>query len=187
MNHLIEPGIINNDILHMGMHAHAGGLYRQITVLSDRKIPVSLQGQGLRQTAAGQRVDIAGQLPGPGFIPVEDMDFCSPALCQHIGCCLGRASGSHEQTVFSFYSDTSFCKSPAKACAVRIIAFIPFICPDQGIDCPDGPGILIQFRQKIHNTLFMGNRYVHPQYIKGIGSLYRVPYLVFLHLERNVG
>ena len=36
------------------------------------------------------------------------MDFCSPALCQHIGCCLGRSSGSHEQTVFPLYSDTSF-------------------------------------------------------------------------------
>lgn len=89
--------------------------------------------------------------------------------------------------MFSFCPDTGLRKGPLKARAIRIIALIARSCPDQCIDCPDGPGILIQFRQKLHNPLFMGNRYIHPQYIQGIGPLYRVPNPVFLHFKRNVG
>lgn len=125
-----------------------------------QELPVSLQRQ---YSARPLPVSVLMQsaAPWPWFhSPVEDVDVCGPALCWHMGCSLAAPPALLSKQCSPVRIPAR--KGPLKARAIRIIALIARSCPDQCIDCPDGLGILIQFRQKLHNPLFIGNRYIHP-------------------------
>ena len=88
------------------IHAHAGGLYRQITgpYLGQAAIPVKRQGRGYG--AAHQPVDVTCQSRGLFLVPVQYVDGFGASLCQHISSCLGSASRTDEDAVFIAYPDS---------------------------------------------------------------------------------